>query len=168
MHDLAQVIICSMTQPYHLSPILVFAEGRWGICDSVMFQTSMARWMITRIQSGIPRQLKGPTSHVAMSNSITICRAWTPAALSSIVGCSQRTSDTVKSQSSKSCSIRTNDRFTVVVDLKCTFSVADDKRKVEEIFHGLCKVIWVYNEFEKVDRARRFENIFNLKLLLVM
>jgi len=56
-----------------------------------------------------------------------------------------------------------DDRFAFVVDLECTLSVTDDKRKIEEIFHRLRKVVWVDDEFEKVDRASSFKNIFNFE-----
>lgn len=72
---------------------------------------------------------------------------------------------TVKRNKSSS---RTDDRFAVLVNLECTFSVTDNKRKIEEIFHRLRKVVWVYDEFEKVDRASSFENILNLKVFLVI
>lgn len=115
------------------------------------------------------RRLRDPTFHVAISNSITICRAWTPAALSSIVGCSQHTSNALKLQvRCDRYSSRTDDRFAIIVDLECTFSVTDDERKIEKIFHRLRKVVWIYDEFEKIDRASVFKNIFYLRPELAM
>lgn len=62
-------------------------------------------------------------------------------------------------------SSRTNDRFTIVVDFECTFSVTDDERKIEEVLHGLRKIVWIYDKFEQVDGASGFKNFFNLRVV---
>lgn len=38
----------------------------------------------------------------------------------------------------------------ILVGKESAFAIADKEREIEEVFHGLPKVVWVDNEFENI------------------
>ena len=45
----------------------------------------------------------------------------------------------------------TNDRFACIfVGVEGTLAVSDEEREVEQVLHGLPKVVWVDNKFENI------------------
>jgi hypothetical protein len=61
---------------------------------------------------------------------------------------------------------RTDNRFAVLADFECTFSVTNEEGEVKEVLHGLSKIIWVHDEFEDIDRAGGLKNVLDLNTLL--